>query len=272
MAPSSSHSRYSPVSDMTARPRARGTALVTGGALRLGRAMTLALADSGFALGVHFNSSDAEAADVVAMIRAQGGRAEAFGADLSKETETAGLIGRVRASLGELTLLVNSASLFEHDDIATMTRASWDAHIETNLRAPLKLAQDFAAQVPAGADAQIVNIIDQRVLKPTPKFLSYATSKSGLHALTTTLAQALGPKGIRVNAIGPGPTMRNSRQSDEDWRRQNEATILGRGAEPADIVGALLYLVDAVAVTGQMIAVDGGQHLVWETPDVLVSE
>jgi NAD(P)-dependent dehydrogenase (short-subunit alcohol dehydrogenase family) len=171
-----------------------------------------------------------------------------------------------------VTLLVNSASVFENDDLADMTRASWDAHIETNLRAPLKLAQDFAAQAPPGVDASIVNITDQRVLKPTPQFLSYTTSKTALQALTTTLAQALAPRGIRVNAIGPGPTLRNARQSEDDWRRQNEATILGHGATPDDIVGALLYLVDARAVTGQLIAVDGGQHLAWRTPDVMVNE
>ena len=151
-----------------------------------------------------------------------------------------------------------------------MTRESWDIHIETNLRAPLKLIQDFAAQAPRGASA--INIIDQRVKKLTPQFLSYTTSKAALMTLTVTLAQALGPSGIRVNAIGPGPTLRNPRQSEDDWRRQNEATVLGHGAEPDDICDAVLYLAAAKAVTGQMIAVDGGQHLVWQTPDVMVNE
>ncbi|MEO1136020.1 MAG: SDR family oxidoreductase, partial [Pseudomonadota bacterium] len=149
---------------------------------------------------------------------------------------------------------------------------TWDHHIETNLRAPLKLAQDFAAQAAAGRNNLIVNLIDQRVLKLTPQFLTYTVSKAALFSLTKTLAQALGPKGIRVNAIGPGPTLKNVRQSDEDWRRQNEATTLGYGATPDDIAGALHYLLSARAVTGQMIAVDGGQHLAWQTPDVLVQE
>jgi NAD(P)-dependent dehydrogenase (short-subunit alcohol dehydrogenase family) len=253
-----------------AKKLSRGTALVTGAGKRIGRAIGLALGDAGFDIAVHFNSSAREAQEVADLIAAKGAKAAILKADLSREAETARLVGEARSLLGPLTLLVNSASVFENDDIETMTRASWDAHIETNLRAPLKLAQDFAAQAPEGS--LIVNIVDQRVLKPTPQFLSYSTSKAALYALTTTLAQAAAPKGIRVNGIAPGPTLRNPRQSEEDWKRQNAATILGRGAEPADIVGALLYLIDARAVTGQTIAVDGGQHLAWKTADVLVME
>ena len=240
--------------------------------MRVGKAMALALADHGFAVAVHYRSSAKQADDVVAAIKAKGGKAAAVQANLSREDETAALTKKAADALGPLTLLVNSASVFERDDISSVSRASWDNHLNTNLRAPLKLAQDFAAQARSGANNLIVNIIDQRVLKLTPQFLSYTTSKAALHALTITLAQALGPEGIRVNGIGPGPTLKNARQSDEDWQRQNEATILGRGATPDDICGALLYLVGAKAVTGQMIAVDGGQHLTWQTPDVLVQE
>jgi NAD(P)-dependent dehydrogenase (short-subunit alcohol dehydrogenase family) len=247
-------------------------ALVTGAGKRIGRALALSLADSGYEVGVHYNSSQSEAEAVVELIKSKGRNAISAKADLSNETNTAALIAETANALGPLSLLVNSASVFDFDDIETMTRESWDRHIETNLRAPFKLAQDFAAQVSEGVDNLIVNIIDQRVLKLTPQFLSYTVSKAALHTLTVTLAQALGPKGIRVNAIGPGPTIKNPRQSDEDWRRQNEATILGRGAEPEDICSALRYLLSAKAVTGQMIAVDGGQHLAWETPDVLVKE
>ncbi len=253
-------------------PSTRGAALVTGGGKRLGRAMALALADHGYDVAVHFHGSEAEARDVADAITKKGRRGAVVKANLSREADTARLVGETRRALGPLTLLVNSASVFEPDDISTMTRASWDKHIETNLRAPLKLAQDFADQADPARDALIVNILDQRVLKPTPQFLSYTTSKAALFALTQTLAQALAPKNVRVNAIGPGPTLRNPRQSDEDWRRQNEATILGRGATPEDIVGALVYLAGARAVTGQMIAVDGGQHLIWKTGDVLVRE
>ena len=256
----------------TAPRTAPGTALVTGAGKRIGRALALALAQAGYDIAAHYRGSKAEAEDVLAQAAAMGRRGVALRADLSKEAETATLLPAATDALGPVTLLVNSASVFEHDEIDTMTRASWDLHMETNLRAPLKLAQDFAAQAEAGANNLIVNLIDQRVLKLTPQFLSYTLSKAALFTLTKTLAQALGPKGVRVNGLAPGPVLRNARQSQEDWRRQNEATILGRGASPADVAGALLYLVDARSVTGQMIAVDGGQHLVWETPDVLVKE
>ncbi len=249
-----------------------GAALVTGAGMRVGRAIALALADAGFAVAVHYRSSARQADEVVAQIQSRGGKAASIQADLSREEETAGLTAKATDALGPLTLLVNSASVFEPDDIASMTRTSWDTHIETNLRAPLKLAQDFAAQAAPGANNLIVNITDQRVLKLTPQFLSYTIAKAALATLTTTLAQALGEQGIRVNAIGPGPVLQNTRQSDADWKRQNEATILGHGATPDDICAALLYLVSAKAVTGQMIAVDGGQHLAWQTPDVLVQE
>ncbi len=250
----------------------RRAAIVTGAGDRLGKAMALALGAEGFAVAVHYNRSADKATAVVEHILANGGEAATFKADLSSEAETARLVDAAGDALGAISLLVNSASRFEADEIDTMTRASWDAHIETNLRAPLKLIQDFAAQAPAGEDCLAVNIIDQRVWKLTPQFLSYTTSKAALFTLTQTLAQALGPQGVRVNGIGPGPTLRNSRQSEEDWRKQNEATVLGRGATPDDIVGARFYLIGAKAVTGQMIAVDGGQHLSWRTPDVLINE
>ncbi len=249
-----------------------GSALVTGAGKRIGRALALTLADTGYDIAVHYNSSKADAEDVAALIEKKGRRAAVVKADLSEESETENLIEKATAAVGPLSLLVNSASAFEHDDIETMTHASWDRHMEANLRAPVKLAQDFAKQARQGANNLIVNLIDQRVLKLTPQFLSYTASKAALFSITKTLAQALGPKGIRVNAIGPGPTLKNPRQSDEDWRRQNEATVLGCGAKPEDISAALIYLTTARAVTGQMIAVDGGQHLAWQTPDVLVRE
>ncbi len=250
----------------------KGAALVTGAGKRIGRAIALAVSEAGFDVAVHYHSSSAEADEVVSLIKAKGANAAPVKADLSSEEETATLTDKAVKALGPINLLVNSASVFENDDIASMTRESWDKHIETNLRAPLKLAQDFAAQAEKGADNLIVNIVDQRVLKLTPQFLSYTASKAALFFLTKTLAQALGPNGVRVNAIGPGPVLKNPRQSDEDWNRQNAATLLGHGATPDDICGALLYLISARAVTGQMIAVDGGQHLVWQTPDVLVNE
>ncbi len=247
-----------------------GAALVTGAGKRIGRALALTLAEAGHDVAVHYNASKDGADEVVSLIEAKGRKAVALSADLSKEEDTRMLTARAADALGPLSVLVNSASVFEHDDIESMTRESWDLHMQVNTRAPVKLAQDFAAQAPR--DSLIVNLIDQRVLKLTPQFLSYTASKSALYTLTKTLAQGLGAKGVRVNAIGPGPTLKNPRQSDDDWARQNEATVLGYGAEPDDICGALLYLLSARSVTGQMIAVDGGQHLAWRTQDVLVQE
>ncbi len=248
-----------------------GAILVTGAARRLGRAIALDLAGAGWNVAVHYNGSADDAESCAAQARAKGVAAVALQADLSREAETATLVERAARALGPLTALVNSASLFEEDDWQSATRESWDAHVETNLRAPLVLSQAFAAQLPGGQDGAIVNLIDQRVLKPTPQFLSYSLSKAGLYWLTTTLAQGMGPR-IRVNAVGPGPTLRNARQSEEDFARQRMATILERGANPADICDAVRYLLEAKAVTGQMIAVDGGQHLAWRTPDVSVTE
>jgi len=238
-------------------------ALVTGGAKRIGAAMARALAANGWFVVIHYRASADEAALLAQELAPD---CAALAADLSDPAAVESLVERAAASAGRpLSLLVNSASLFEHDSIDTMTRASWTAHVEANLWAPLKLAQDFARQAPD--NAQIVNLIDQRVLRPTPEFLSYATTKAALQSLTVMLAQALGPKGVRVNAIAPGPTIRNARQTEAEFRAQSAATILGRGADPNDISEALLYLVGAQAVTGQMIAVDGGQHLQWRTID-----
>jgi len=253
------------------------TALVTGAGKRLGRAMALYLAGRGHDVAVHYASSAAEADSVVAEIRAMGRRAQAFRADLLVEAETQALIPAATEALGPLTVLVNNASIFEYDRIQTSTRESWDRHIESNLRAPYVLTQAFARQCPeavtdeAGeplAQGLIVNMIDQRILKLTPEFSTYTIAKMGLWALTRTAAQGLAPH-IRVNAIGPGPTLQGSRQSDSHFARQRAATVLGRGANPADITAALGFFLDSPGVTGQFLAIDGGQHLAWQTPDVL---
>jgi NAD(P)-dependent dehydrogenase (short-subunit alcohol dehydrogenase family) len=243
------------------------TVLVTGAAKRLGRAIALDLASDGWNVAIHYHGSEEDADSVAQAARAFGAEAAALKCDLSREAETATLVERAAKELGPLTALINSASLFENDDWQSATRKTWDDHIEANLRAPLLLSQTFARQLPDGERGNIINIVDQRVLKPTPQFLSYSLSKAGLHWLTTTLAQGMGPR-IRVNAVGPGPTLRNARQSETDFNRQQGATILGHGALPGDICGAVRYLLDAPSVTGQMIAVDGGQHLIWQTPDV----
>lgn len=253
-------------------------ALVTGAGKRLGREMALYLARRGFDVAVHYASSATEAAEVVAEITAMGRKAVAVQADLLVEAQVQGLIAQAVEGLGgPLTVLVNNASIFEYDTIASATRTSWDRHLESNLRAPFVLTQGFAAQVPqaqpdaAGepvAQGLVVNMIDQRVHKLTPEFMTYTLAKMGLWALTQTAAQGLAPH-VRVNGIGPGPTLQGGRQSDSHFARQRAATVLKRGANPSDIVAALGFFLDSPAVTGQMIAVDGGQHLGWQTPDVL---
>jgi NAD(P)-dependent dehydrogenase (short-subunit alcohol dehydrogenase family) len=251
-------------------------ALITGAAKRLGRAMTLYLAGRGYDVAIHYHGS-AEAAEATAAdARALGVRAVTLAADLLDEAQTATLIARATDALGgPLDVLVNNASIFEYDTIRTATRISWDRHFESNLRAPFVLTQDFAAQVPPAdrsgpeprARGLVVNMIDQRVHKLTPEFMSYTLAKMGLWALTRTAAQALAPD-IRVNAIGPGPTLQGTHQTAEAFSRQRAATVLERGADPADVCAALGYFLDAPAVTGQLLCVDGGQHLGWKTPDV----
>lgn len=253
-------------------------ALVTGAGKRLGRAMALYLTGRGYDVAVHYASSKDEADAVVAEITASGRRAVALHADLLVEAETETLIPRAVAALGgPLTVLVNNASIFEHDSIASATRTSWDRHIESNLRAPFVLSQLFAAQAPHAqpdengepvSQAMILNMIDQRVLKLTPEFMSYTIAKMGLWALTQTSAQALAPH-IRVNAIGPGPTLQGVKQSLEHFTKQRASTVLQRGVNANDITATLGYFLDAPSVTGQLICVDGGQHLAWKTPDVL---
>jgi len=253
-------------------------ALVTGAARRLGRAMAIGLAERGYDVAVHYATAHGQAQETVEAIEAVGRKAVALRADLSVEDKSQALIGRAADALGgSLNCLVNNASAFEYDNIRSASRESWDRHMETNLRAPFVLIQNFAAQAPAhGVDdngeplsrASVVNILDQRVRKPTPEFMSYTISRMGLWALTRTAAQALAP-GIRVNAIGPGPTIRGHRQSESHFSRQREATILKRGANPVDIVAALAYLISAPAVTGQLICPDAGQHIAWHTPDIL---
>jgi NAD(P)-dependent dehydrogenase (short-subunit alcohol dehydrogenase family) len=253
-------------------------ALITGAGRRLGRAMALYLAGRGHDIAVHYASSQGEADSLVDEITAMGRKAVALQADLLDEAATEALVPRAAAALGgPLTVLVNNASIFEYDSIASATRSSWDRHIGSNLRAPFLLTQAFAAQaLPAAIDeagepvasSLIINMVDQRVRKLTPEFMTYTLAKMGLWALTQTTAQALAPA-IRVNAIGPGPTMQGARQSPQHFADQRASTILQRGANPADITAALGYFLDARSVTGQLLCVDGGQHLAWRTPDIL---
>jgi NAD(P)-dependent dehydrogenase (short-subunit alcohol dehydrogenase family) len=242
--------------------------LVTGAAKRLGRAIALDLARDGWDVAIHYNSSEADAASAVDEARKAGRRAASVKADLGREDDVVTIVERAAAAIGPLTALVNSASLFQADDWQSATRESWDAHMAVNLRAPFVLSQRFARQLPDGADGAIVNLLDQRLFKPGPEYISYATSRAGLYWLTTTLAQALAPR-IRVNAVAPGPTLKAASQSPAEFVQERRATILGRGSDPQDISDAVRYLLSAKAVTGQTIAVDGGQHLIWKTQDMV---
>ncbi len=242
--------------------------LITGAGVRVGRALAIALGQDGWAVGVHFNRSKAPAEETVEAIVKAGGRAATVQGDLSEAGALDALVPAAADALdAPLTALINNASTFEDDHVEDFTRQSWDHHMDANLYAPVRLVQRFAAQLPDGARGAVVNVIDQRVKKPTPTFFTYAISKAALAWATTTMAQALAPR-VRVNAVGPGPTLRNVRQSEEDWDKQRAATLLGAGSPPEEIVRAVRYLLEADAVTGQMLAVDGGQHLVWQTPDV----
>ncbi|MEX2452095.1 MAG: SDR family oxidoreductase [Rhodospirillales bacterium] len=236
------------------------SALITGTGRRIGRAIALALAEDGWAIGAHYNASGEETDSLVDEIRRQGGRAEALKADLSDETDLAGLIGKARSAVGEIGCLINNAAVFEKDTILTADRASWDRHMQVNLRAPFVLTQAFARNLPDGVCGNVVNIIDQRVWNLTPDFASYTLSKSALWTLTQTAAMALAPT-IRVNAIGPGPTLPSVHQTPEQFRRQCEALPLEKGAAPEEIAATVRFILDAPSITGQMIAVDGGQHL-----------
>ena len=240
-------------------PRA---ALVTGGAVRLGRSIALALAGQGFAVAVHCNSRRSEAEATAAEIRALGVRAAVLVADLAREDEVQGLVAAATAAIGPLGVLVNNASTFERDEWNDATRESWDLHMEPNLRAPFVLAQDFARALPEAAEGVVLNMLDMRVWSLTPHFVSYTVSKAGLWALTQSLALALAPR-VRVVAIGPGPALPNARQSQAQFERQAASTPLRRGTTADEVAQAALMLLALPSVTGQMLALDGGQHLQW---------
>ncbi|SDR26909.1 NAD(P)-dependent dehydrogenase, short-chain alcohol dehydrogenase family [Rhizobiales bacterium GAS113] len=255
------------------------SALVTGGARRIGRAIVESLAKAGYGVAIHCLGSQREAQILAAGIVAAGGRAQVIGANLAAPAEVARIVPEAVSALGPLSLLVNNASVFEEDDITTLEPGRFDRHMAINLRAPLLLARDFARQVKSAQQANsaqqgmpashpaIINIVDQRVLKTDPRCFSYALAKSALWSATRSMAQALAPA-IRVNAVAPGPTFPNPRDGEAGLRREAAATLLGLQVAPEAIAAAVLYLAEAWHVTGQTLAVDSGQHLNWLTPDV----
>lgn len=242
-------------------------ALITGAAARIGRVIALDLAAAGWAVGIHYNISAEAAHETVAEIEKSGGRAIALQGDLTDENRVRDLVAETSAALGPVSCLINNASVFEGDTIKTVNRDSWLTHMDTNLYAPVILSQAFANDLPTDKNGCIVNIIDQRVWALTPKFLSYTMSKTALWTLTQTLAQALSPR-IRVMGIGPGPTLQNTRQSDADFANQVDHLLLKRAIDPLEIASTVRFILDTPSLTGQMLALDGGQHLAWETPDV----
>jgi NAD(P)-dependent dehydrogenase (short-subunit alcohol dehydrogenase family) len=251
------------MSDETSVPRA---ALVTGGAQRIGAAIARALARAGHAVAIHAHRSGAAAETLCREIATSGGRAAVVAADLADHAEVTRLIAAAVEAVGPLTLLVNNAGEFEADAFGELDRARFDHQFAVNLRAPLFLAQDFAAQARDGSDASIINVVDQRVFRLTPRFFSYTLTKSALQTATTTLAQALAPR-VRVNAVAPGPTLPSPRQDAQAFAEQAALVPLGRGPRPDEIADTVLYLARARSVTGVSIAVDGGQHIAWQTPD-----
>ena len=240
-------------------------ALVTGGARRIGRALCLALAESGYAVAVHHHRSKADAEALAAKIAQRGGRALALSADLADEDAVRSLLQRASAVLGPIGVLVNNASVFENDTVETASRDSWDRHLAVNLRAPFVLIQEFAARLPADAGGLVINLLDERVWNLTPYFVSYTLSKSTLWTLTRSMALALAPR-IRVNGIGPGPTLPSERQTRAQFVERCRAMPLKRGTGPDEIAAALRFILSARAMTGQMIALDGGEHLGWAQP------
>ena len=236
--------------------------LITGAAHRIGRAIAFDLAAHGYGVAVHYLNSKDAADELVASIHEVGGRAVAVKADLANEGEVKSIIPAAAEVLGPLSVLINNASLFENDTVADTSREIWDTHMNVNLRAPFVLSQMFAEQLPDGMEGNIVNMLDQRVWNLTPFFMSYTVSKSALWTLTQTLALALAPK-VRVNGVGPGPTIKNERQSEGDFARQWSETPLRRAIMPDEIADAVRFIIHAPSMTGQMIALDGGQHLGW---------
>ncbi|ACB96474.1 SDR family oxidoreductase [Beijerinckia indica] len=245
-------------------------ALVTGAAKRLGRRIAERLAAAGYRLALHCSeASRPQAEELASAIRRDGGTAEVFAFDLADLTAVSGAMKAIVQKLGPMALLVNNAALFERDDAAHFSPALWERHFAVNLRAPIILASDFVAQVPQDNEAVIVNIVDQRVWHLSPQFFSYTLSKSALWTATLTMAQAFAPRRIRVNAVGPGPVLPNHQQGLEGFEQEVAGLPLGRAVTPDEIAEAVLYLAQARNVTGQMIAVDAGQHIAWQTPDII---
>ena len=246
-----------------------GYMLITGAGKRIGRHLALHFGAEGYPVAVHYNGSENDANDVVKSIRDYGGSAFAFKADLQNEKAALSLIDQASEAFNiPCTALINNASVFENDSIEDFSVKAWHMHMGVNTLAPMILTQTFAQQLPTGTNGNIINIIDQRVWRPNPQFLTYTASKAALYSLTRTTAQALAPK-IRVNAIGPGPVLESIHQSEGSFQAEADNVLLEKGPDLDEIANTVDFIIKTPSMTGQMIALDGGQHLAWQTPDIV---
>lgn len=248
---------------------AKGAALVTGASMRIGKAVALSLADRGYAIAIHHRNSQGAALAVQNEIKESGGEATILHGDLADAAVATSLVGTASDALGQpISVLVNNASLFNADEIETVSPDGWDAHMDVNLKAPVLLAQSMFSALPKQQRGNIINFIDQRVLKLNPQFFSYTLSKSGLWTATRTMAQAMAPR-VRVNAIGPGPTLENNHQKPGDFEKESANVPLGHGPSLNEITDAIHFILETSSMTGQMVTLDGGQHLAWRTDDII---
>ncbi|PHR57351.1 MAG: short chain dehydrogenase [Robiginitomaculum sp.] len=240
-----------------------GRILITGAGARIGQLLAIALAEAGHHIIVHYRSSEKGATETLRQIESIGGSGELIQADLESHEQCTSLLPKIATNTGPVQGLINNASQFENDHLDDMTSDDWDRHFAINAKAPVFLTQGFAAQLPADQFGHVINLLDQRLSRPHPAFFSYTLSKAALSAATSTMAQALAPR-IQVNAVAPGPTLQGARQSEADFAAQQSQSLLEYGSPPAEIIKAVQYLLQAKAITGQTLIVDGGQHLAWQ--------
>jgi NAD(P)-dependent dehydrogenase (short-subunit alcohol dehydrogenase family) len=243
-------------------------ALITGGAQRIGRAITLHLAAHGWGVAVHYRHSDAAAAQTVAAARQAGAPAQAFAADLADEAQCNALVPAVRAAFGRIDAVVNNASLFEHDDVASFSMKAMEAHWRANTAPAILLARALQGALAEGRTGCVVNLLDQKLWNPNPDHLSYTLSKAALQSATTLLAMALAPR-VRVCGVAPGVTMLSGDMNDAEFKAAHAMTPLLRSSTPEDVARAVHFLLESPAITGSTLLVDGGQHLMPQARDVM---